>query len=93
MDTIIQIRKRGTFTLPAELRKKYGIRPGDTLRLVDLEGVFVLTPVDPAELNTPSSPEDSPTVDQDKLTQLGKEIGRGWRSPLTSTEILSEMRR
>ena len=29
----------------------------------------------------------------EELTQLGEEIGRGWRSPLTSTELLSEMRR
>ena len=30
-------------TLPAELREKYDIREGDTFRLVDLDGVFVLT--------------------------------------------------
>ena len=29
----------------------------------------------------------------DELVRLGEEIGRGWRSPLTSTELLSEMRR
>jgi len=29
----------------------------------------------------------------DELTRLGEEIGRGWRSPLTSAEILSDMRR
>ena len=29
----------------------------------------------------------------DDLVRLGEEIGRGWRSPLTSTELLSEMRR
>jgi hypothetical protein len=28
-----------------------------------------------------------------KLTRLGKEISRGWRSPQTSTELLSQMRR
>jgi len=31
--------------LPAELREKYGIEPGDTFRLVDLDGIFVLTPM------------------------------------------------
>jgi bifunctional DNA-binding transcriptional regulator/antitoxin component of YhaV-PrlF toxin-antitoxin module len=31
--------------LPAELRKKYGIETGDTFRLVDLDGIFVLTPM------------------------------------------------
>jgi bifunctional DNA-binding transcriptional regulator/antitoxin component of YhaV-PrlF toxin-antitoxin module len=38
---------RGTLILPAELRHKYGIETGDTFRLVDLDGIFVLTPVVP----------------------------------------------
>ncbi|HHS96337.1 MAG TPA: type II toxin-antitoxin system Phd/YefM family antitoxin, partial [Chloroflexi bacterium] len=29
----------------------------------------------------------------EELTRLGEEIGRGWQSPLTSTELLTEMRR
>ena len=29
----------------------------------------------------------------EELSQLGEEIGRGWQSPLTSAELLSEMRR
>jgi AbrB family looped-hinge helix DNA binding protein len=41
MDKTIQVRQRGTLTLPAELREKYGIRSGDTFRLVDLDGIFV----------------------------------------------------
>jgi antitoxin (DNA-binding transcriptional repressor) of toxin-antitoxin stability system len=28
-----------------------------------------------------------------ELVRLGEEIGRGWRSPLASTDLLSEMRR
>jgi prevent-host-death family protein len=28
-----------------------------------------------------------------ELVQLGEEIGRGWQSSLTSTELLSDMRR
>jgi bifunctional DNA-binding transcriptional regulator/antitoxin component of YhaV-PrlF toxin-antitoxin module len=47
MEATIQVRQRGTLTLPAELRAKYGIKPGDTFRLVDLDGVFVLTPMVP----------------------------------------------
>jgi len=45
MDATVQVRQRGTLTLPAELREKYGIRPGDTFCLVDLDGIFVLTPM------------------------------------------------
>jgi AbrB family looped-hinge helix DNA binding protein len=42
-DQAVQVRKRGVVTLPAELREKYDIQEGDTFRLVDLDGVFVLT--------------------------------------------------
>lgn len=45
MKTTVQVRQRGTVTLPAELREKYGIESGDTFRLVDLDGIFVLTPM------------------------------------------------
>ena len=42
---IIQIRKKGTLTLPAELREKYGLNEGDVFTLIDLsEGSFLLTP-------------------------------------------------
>jgi len=50
MDTTVQIRKRGTVTLPADLRKKYGIREGDTYRVIDLGGTFVLAPMVPTVL-------------------------------------------
>ena len=47
MEATIQVRQRGTLTLPAELRDKYKIQPGDTFRLVDLDGILVLTPMVP----------------------------------------------
>lgn len=47
MDATIQVRQRGNVTLPAELRERYGIEPGDTFRLLDLDGIFVLTPMTP----------------------------------------------
>jgi bifunctional DNA-binding transcriptional regulator/antitoxin component of YhaV-PrlF toxin-antitoxin module len=47
MDATIQVRQRGTITLPAEVRQKYKISDGDILRLVDLDGMLVLTPMTP----------------------------------------------
>lgn len=47
MDGTVQVRQRGILTLPAELREKYGIRPGDIFRVVDLDGTIVLTPMVP----------------------------------------------
>jgi len=45
MESTIQVRKRGVVTLPADLREKYAIREGDTYRLVDMDGIFVLAPM------------------------------------------------
>lgn len=47
MSTTLQVRKRGVLTLPADIRQKYGIEPGDTFRLIDLDGMFILTPMVP----------------------------------------------
>jgi bifunctional DNA-binding transcriptional regulator/antitoxin component of YhaV-PrlF toxin-antitoxin module len=47
MEATIQVRKRGVLTLPSELREKYTIREGDTFSLVDMGGIFVLTPMVP----------------------------------------------
>ena len=45
MDSItIQLAKRGVITIPQSLRESYGMQPGDTFTLLDLGGVFVLSP-------------------------------------------------
>lgn len=40
----IQIQQRGTLSFPSELRTKYKLNEGDTLTLLDLDGIFLLTP-------------------------------------------------
>jgi len=47
VEETIQVRKRGVVTLPAELRQKYKIEEGDSFRILDLDGLFVLTPMVP----------------------------------------------
>jgi bifunctional DNA-binding transcriptional regulator/antitoxin component of YhaV-PrlF toxin-antitoxin module len=45
MDTItLQMTQRGVITIPQSLREAYGLKPGDTFTLLDLGGVFVLSP-------------------------------------------------
>ena len=45
MTITIQIRKKGSLTLPVELRNKYGLDEGDVFTLVDLgDGSFLLIP-------------------------------------------------
>lgn len=52
--------------------------------------VGVLLPLDEAGDALAETEEDA--VWQE-LSELGEEIGQGWQSPLTSAELLSEMRR
>ena len=40
----IQVRGRGTLTLPAALREKYKLDEGDPLTVVDLDGAVLLSP-------------------------------------------------
>ena len=42
---IVQIRKKGSLTVPKEIRSKYGLNEGDIFTLIDLgDGAFMLTP-------------------------------------------------
>ena len=44
-DTItVRMAQRGVVTLPKSLRQSYNLRPGDNFTLLDLGGVFVLSP-------------------------------------------------
>jgi antitoxin (DNA-binding transcriptional repressor) of toxin-antitoxin stability system len=55
--------------------------------------VGLLLPLD--EAGSPVQPviREATTTAWDELARMGEEIGREWRSPLSSTELLSEMRR
>jgi AbrB family looped-hinge helix DNA binding protein len=45
IDTLtVQVNQRGLVTLPKKLRDTYHIQEGDHLTLLDLGGVFVLSP-------------------------------------------------
>ncbi len=45
MTMTIQIRKKGSFTLPVDLRNKYNLDEGDVFTLIDLgDGSFLMTP-------------------------------------------------
>ena len=40
----IQLRSRGTVTLPASIRERYSLEDGDPLTLVDLDGAILISP-------------------------------------------------
>lgn len=55
--------------------------------------VGLLMPLDEASSASLPAAAEPATAAWDELTRLGEEIGREWRSPLSSAELLSEMRR
>jgi prevent-host-death family protein len=57
------------------------------------EPVGLLMPLDEASPSPLSSGQDGGETPWETLTRLGQEIGQGWQSPLSSAELLSEMRR
>jgi len=42
--TTVRMTQRGVVTLPKGLRENYNLQPGDNFTLLDLGGVFVLSP-------------------------------------------------
>lgn len=42
--TTVQLRSRGSLTLPAAVREKYGLVDGDAVDVVDLDGVLLIVP-------------------------------------------------
>jgi bifunctional DNA-binding transcriptional regulator/antitoxin component of YhaV-PrlF toxin-antitoxin module len=40
----IKLGQRGVLTLPKEMRKQHRLTAGDDMTLIDLDGVFVLSP-------------------------------------------------
>jgi prevent-host-death family protein len=55
--------------------------------------VGVLIPLEQPAPAPLTGEDGSAGVAWDELVRLGEEIGQGWQSPLTGTELLSEMRR
>ena len=68
MDVTVQVRKGGVVTLPAELRQKQGIREGDSYRVLDLDGILVLTPM------VPMLPELAREIEKARL-EAGLSVG------------------
>jgi AbrB family looped-hinge helix DNA binding protein len=43
--TLLTVSPKGWVVIPAELRRKYGLKPGVQLRAVDYGGVLALLPI------------------------------------------------
>jgi AbrB family looped-hinge helix DNA binding protein len=76
--TTLQIRSKGTITLPAELRRKYNWEEGEILTAIDLGNGTIVLKSQPSEIDKISSrlakslKEENVTLD-DLLTALDEE--------------------
>jgi len=43
----VRLSRKGWIVIPAALRKKYGLKPGEEVRVVDYGGVLAIVPVVP----------------------------------------------
>lgn len=79
--TTLQIRSKGTITLPASLRKKYKLEDGEVFRLIDVgDGSFFLVPKESKVMKSADEvarilKEDNVTLD-DLLQTLDEERKR-----------------
>lgn len=48
-DSIVKVTNRGMITIPASLRKKYGLRDGDQVIVVEDEGMLKIIPLESIE--------------------------------------------
>ncbi len=49
LDNVVKITNRGMITIPAALRKKYGLQDGDQVLVVEDEGMLKIIPIESIE--------------------------------------------
>jgi antitoxin PrlF len=67
MQEDLVVSARGQITLPATLRKRFGIRPGDVVIVQDRDGELVLKPAAVLEIDTYSDEQIAEWDEQDRL--------------------------
>ena len=67
MQENLVVSARGQITLPATLRKRFGIRPGDVVIVQDRDGELVLKPAAVMEIDTYSDEQIAEWDEQDRL--------------------------
>ncbi len=48
----LRLSQKGWIVIPAALRKKYNLKAGDFVQIVDYGGVFGIVPIDPDPIRT-----------------------------------------
>jgi AbrB family looped-hinge helix DNA binding protein len=74
---IMKISSRGRVVIPARIRKKYNLRPGDWVRFVDYGGIVFLVPASTApHKHGAGVPKGGPMLTEALLDEHRKELGR-----------------
>jgi AbrB family looped-hinge helix DNA binding protein len=78
---VLKISQKGWVVIPAELRKKYHLEPGDEVELVDYGGVIALVPLldDPVRQGF-GIIKDGPSLTQALLEERKQEREREQRN-------------
>jgi len=45
MSYLATLSKKGLMTIPSELRRKYGLKEGDKIRIIDRGGILLMVPL------------------------------------------------
>jgi len=45
MSYLATVSKKGLMTIPSEVRRKYGLRDGDKVRIIDQGGLLIIVPL------------------------------------------------
>lgn len=73
----VRLSQKGWIVIPAALRKKYGLKPGANLQVVDYGGVLSIIPAmrDPIKQGR-GLLKDIPSLTEDLLKERAEELAR-----------------
>lgn len=73
----VRLSQKGWIVIPAALRKKYGLKPGANLQVVDYGGVLSIIPAmrDPIKQGR-GLLKDIPSLTEDLLKERAQELAR-----------------
>lgn len=74
----VKVSAKGWIVIPAEIRKRYGIKPGDEVHIVDYGGSLGIVPklTDPVEDACGILADDGPSLTQELLRERRRELER-----------------
>ena len=74
----VKVSAKGWIVIPADIRKRYGIKPGDKVHIVDYAGTLVIVPKlkDPVNDALGIFVDDGPSLTEELLKERRREAER-----------------